>query len=683
MAVFTIQQAYQQLAAFVGAGQLREASSLYAAVRRNQPTTPDVLVVAASMASMLKNDGDSAVFISQAIAIEPELANPHAREGLLQYVLGNPSGAIAAYRRADLTSPLNLNRLATALLETGQLDESIGVLQRAIALKPDHVDALNNLGIALRQLQRFDESASVLSRAIAFKPDLVVAINNLGNTFEQAGRLNDALAMYERAVALQPNLAECHNNLGNALVRVNRFEDSLREYQRAVELNPNLADALINCGNALKETGDWDGAMRLYQRAAQVKPGSWTASNYLISLYYLPQMTPDAVLAEHRRWAASLPTVAPIAPPNDFDPNRRLRIGFISGDFRHHVVGYNLLPLFDHLDRANFEYFAYSASPLHDELTDRFRGNVDHWRPIHAMNDEQAARLIANDRIDILMDLSLHTGFNRLGIFNYRPAPLAGTFAGYPGTTGLSQIDFRLSDPQLDPPGLTEDFYAERTVRLPSSFWCYRPALDSPEVNALPALTNGFITFGYLGNFCKINPPVLALGAQVMNRTPRSRLMMISCPGPHRQHVARFMSQFGISADRIEFTDRQAQRQYLRLYNRIDLSLDTFPYNSHTTGLDALWMGVPLVTKVGPWAIGRAGFSHLTNVGLPELAAKDDHDFLETAAKLASDMPRLMELRSKLRQRLQASPLMEESGWAAGILNALRGLWVERCRSPR
>jgi predicted O-linked N-acetylglucosamine transferase (SPINDLY family) len=293
------------------------------------------------------------------------------------------------------------------------------------------------------------------------------------------------------------------------------------------------------------------------------------------------------------------------------------------------------------------------------------------------------AELVRRDGIDILVDLTVHMAHNRLLAFARRPAPVQVTWLGYPATTGMSAMDYRLSDPHLDPvstasnraPAQRDELYAEQTVRLPDSFWCYEPLSDGPTVNEPPAQRNGFITFGCLNNFCKVTGPTIKLWATVLTAAPDSRMLVLAPRGPAREHLLEKLQRNGVAPTRIEFADRCPRAKYLELYRRIDIGLDTFPYNGHTTTLDALWMGVPVVTVVGRTAVGRGGWSQLSNLGLKDLAARSSRHFARVASGLAHDRERLASLRSTLRARLARSPLMDAPRFARNIEAAYRQMW--------
>jgi predicted O-linked N-acetylglucosamine transferase (SPINDLY family) len=330
-------------------------------------------------------------------------------------------------------------------------------------------------------------------------------------------------------------------------------------------------------------------------------------------------------------------------------------------------------------DHAEFEITLYSNSVRSDRMTEQFESSADRWHTIAGWPDGRVVEQVRRDGIDILADLALHTARNRLAVFAHKPAPVQLTFAGYPGTTGLSAIDYRLTDPHLDPLGLDDACYSEESYRLPHSFWCFDPQSEEPAVGALPASKNGFVTFGCLNNFCKTNDDVFNLWAQVLREAPKSRLVLLAKEGSHRQRTVNFFADKGIGAGRVSFFSPQPRHQYLALYNEIDIGLDTLPYNGHSTSLDSFWMGVPVVTLIGKTVVGRAGLSQLTNLGLPELAADTPKRFVETAVTMAGDFSRLTALRSSMRRRMKSSPLMDAERFARGIEQAYRTMWQKWC----
>jgi len=540
-------------------------------------------------------------------------------------------------------------RLAREHHQAGRVGDAEIIYREILKRRPDLAEVWHLLGMLAGQIGRADAALALIQRSIQLQPDSAGAYSNLGNVFKDMGKLDEAIASYEKAVHLKPDFAQGHVNLGNVLKDVGRLDDAVAAYRQGIRLRPDLAEL---------------------------------PDNLLIALLYHPAYDGGMIHEELKRWntAHGKPLKRFIEPHgNERDPERRLRIGYVSADFRDHAVGRNLLPLFRQHDHAQFEIFCYANMLREDAMTGNFRSLIEGSHNIIGLSDSQAANHIRKDRIDILVDLALHTANNRLGIFARKPAPVQATFAGYPGSTGLETIDYRLTDPYLDPPGLNDSFYSEKSIRLADSFWCYDPLAAEPGVNSLPAQTQGFVTFGCLNNFCKVNEEVLRLWAQVLKKIDRSRLMVLCPEGSHRQRLLDFLHREGIASERIDLVAQRPRPKYMELYHRIDLGLDTFPYNGHTTSLESFWMGVPVVTLVGKTVVGRAGLSQLTNLGLTELVAQTPREYVDIAAGLAADLPKLAELRRTLRSRMERSPLMDAGRFARNIEAAYREMWGRWC----
>ena len=533
---------------------------------------------------------------------------------------------------------------------------------------------------------RFAEAEAWYRQILAANPKDAVAQANLGGVLLALGRAEEAVDASERALELRPDFPEVLNNLGNALHRAGRSEEALPRFRRAVELKPDWPVPCTNIGQTLRDCGQIEAALQWYDRALALRP-DWTEMHQvrLFALQFHPCFDPAAILREQRAWSArhAVPFKTLIQPhENERAPQRRLRVGYVSGDFHDHPAARNVLPLLRHHDRWRFEVFCYSNSAHVDALTDRCRAAADVWRDISTIRDEDAERLIRRDGIDILVDLSLHSARNRLLLLARKPAPVQATFIGYPAGTGVKAIDYRISDPRLDPPD-HDRFYVEQTIRLPDSFWCYDyEAMDlalAPDVNELPATKQDRITLGCLNNIHKVNAQVLDLWAQAMRALGHCRLVLLGGGSGYRRHVEARLQSHGIARDQLEFAEHRPRNEYLMLYQQIDLGLDTFPYNGHTTSLDSLWMGVPVVTLVGQTAVGRAGLSQSFNLGLSELAARSPEQFAELAVALARDIPRLSELRRTLRERMRASPLMDASRFARNVEIGYESMWRRWC----
>jgi predicted O-linked N-acetylglucosamine transferase (SPINDLY family) len=624
----------------------------------------------------------------QATRVRPDYAEAYYFQGAVLKDQGRLDDAIAAYRRAIALRPELAeahSNLGNALWNAKRFGEAIDAYRSAVALRPEDAEAHNGLGGALYSNHRLDEAIDTFRRAASLRPDHAEAHNNLGIALKAAGRPEEAVGVYLRSIEFRPDHAETHNNLGLALSELGRLDEAIAAFGQAISLRPDYAEAHINLGVVFKDQGRLDEALAEYRTAVALKPDMMVAaSNLLCNLHYHPDYDAQAILAEHRAWTRSSADslAAELGPPvNARAPDRRLRIGFVSPDFKNHPVGLSLVPLLSHLDRRQFEVVCYSDVKTADEATPLLRALTDEWRDIAGLGDSLVAQRIRDDRIDILVDLAVHTAGNRMLVFARRPAPVQVTMLGMPATTGLAAMDYRVTDPYLDPPGGGDENYAENLIRLPHSFWWYHPLDGTPQVQPLPALEKGYVTFGCLNNFVKVSRPALKLWLRILQAAvPGSRLVICARTGSHLDAVRALFAEGGVAQDRVEFTPWTSQARYFARYRDLDLSLDPFPYNGHTSALDSLWMGVPVITLAGRTAVGRGGVSILSNVGLPELIADTPDRYVEIAVDWASDLARLSALRAGLRERLRGSPLMDGAGYAADVGAALRRAWQAWCQ---
>jgi len=621
-----------------------------------------------------------------AIALKADFAEAHNQLGMVLDERGEFGEAVAAYRVAIRLRPDYAqahNNLGIALKRLGRLDDAVTAFNKAIELVPDYARAYSNLGSVLRDQGRLDEAIASCRRAAQLEPNSSEAFSNLGQALRDTGQLEQAEAACRSAIRLEPKKPAPYINLGNALREMGRLDEAVDAYRNAIEMDPKTTLAYSNLGVALKEQGLPDEAVRVLRRAIEIDPLCIDAhSNLVFSLYFLPGCDPETIVAEHREWdRRHAQQVADRILPhrNERSSDRRLRIGYVSADLRMHAAGRFLLPLLESHDRERFEIFAYSQAAMEDEFSGRLRAHTDGWRRVVGQSDDQAAEQIREDRIDILVDLSLHSAGNRLGVFARKPAPVQVSYLGYAGTTGLSAMDYRLTDPYLDPPGMNDSYYVERSIRLPETYWCYWPACAEIPVSELPAGEGRGVTFGSLNGFGKMNAQVLELWARLLLEVPKSRLVLHATEGNHRQRVIQVLENAGVDPQRLSFAGRVPTPDYYRQYHNIDIALDPFPYSGGTTNCDALWMGVPMVSLYGRLATARGGLSLLSNLGLGRLAVRSPEDFLKTAITLAGDVPELARLRATLRERMQASVLMDARRFAGRVEQAYRQMWLEWC----
>lgn len=581
---------------------------------------------------------------------------------------------------------LSVDREFTHALElhrAGRLAEAERGYRRILELEPEHADSLHLLGVVALQTGHLDVALALVQRAVALRPDGAVYRNNLGQILERLQRGDEAALAYRAALALDPGYAEACNNLGHWLQRRDHLAEAEAKFRQAIQLDARYAEPHTNLGNLLKDRGDLDAALAAYRRAIELRPDlSLLHSNLLLALHYHRDYSPADILREHRQWAAR--HVAPLKSArlphgNERDAERRLRVGYLSPDFREHALARFVLPAFEQHDRAQVEVFAYADVARPDAVTELIRAGVDHWRDVHALTDDQLADAVRGDGVDILVDLAAHSAHNRLLVFARKPAPVQVTYLAYCSTTGVDAIDYRLTDRFLDPPG-ADAHYTERSLRLPGCYWCY----SAPPVGGSPATERvaGPLTFGCLNNFAKVTDATLALWAELLQRVPEASLVLYARGESHRERVRAAFRRAGLAESRVGFVGWQTLQEYLDTYRGIDVALDPFPYAGGTTTCDALWMGVPVVTLTGATAVSRAGSTLLTNAGLSECVASTEAEYVDLAAGLLRDPARLAKLRRELRGRLERSPVMDAPGFTRGLEAALRAMWRSWCAQP-
>jgi protein O-GlcNAc transferase len=668
------------------AGHLDDAADVYREVLKDQPDQPDALHLL-GMIHNIRGEYEEAVrLIEKAIAAHPKSAQFHFNLGAALANLGRLDKAADAFQRATELDPKNADafaNLGNAMRRMHRPKEAIAACRRALQLKPNYLEAMITLGNALTDFGQKDESIQVFRKALALQPNSVTIRNNLGIALATWGDNDGAIAEYEAAILIEPERPELYSNLSNALRDKGMLDEAIAACRRAISLRPEFADAHTNLGQFLGAVGRLEWAIDICRRACKLRPGDPVAgSNLLFNMQFSPNYSWESLLDEHKEWNRRFgePPKELVRPhENVRSADRRLRVGFVSPNFSVHCQSLFTTPLLKHHDRDQVEVFCYSDTGRVDAVTEELKRSADQWRPLGYVSPAELADLVRGDRIDILVDLTMHMGGGRLLTMAMKPAPVQVTWLAYPGTTGLGTMDYRLTDPFLDPPGRHDKRYTEQSVRLADTFWCYDPygmgMKVLPEVGPLPAEKNGYVTFGSLNHLRKTNSGVMALWGRVMRETPGSRLLLLAPPGEARRWVLEGMREHGIEADRVDFVTRQSQELYLNEFNRIDLCLDTFPYNGHTTSLDSMWMGVPVVTRIGATVVGRAGWSQLSNLGLTELATDNDDAFVEIAKSLAGDLPRLAELRRTLRERMSQSPLMDGMRFAKSMEQSFRQMW--------
>jgi predicted O-linked N-acetylglucosamine transferase (SPINDLY family) len=707
------------------AGKNAEAAVLYRQVLAKDRNHPDALHLLGLIEFQLGKREAGIEMVRRSINLRP-MADACDNLGLLLATAGQAERAIEMHRRAIELNPRHvkaLHNLANLLHHANRLEEAVSAYQATLALQPNWAEALQNLGTTLQKMKRSAEAEVHLRRAIVLKPEMPDAHNNLGTIYSSRNQVDEAIAEFElclkynrdfapalsnlgaalrlrrrhpeaiaalkRAVELQPNMAEGHNNLGITLKEVFRLEEAIEAFKKALAIRPDLMDAWNNLGNAYKDGGKVPEAAAAYSRSLSIRNSDPRAfidatypgvhSNLVYTLEFHPDYDDESLLREQRRFNElyALPLKSKIRPfEHDRNPDRRLRIGYVSPYFYKQAESFFVLPLLEHHDHQNFEIHCYSSVIRPDPTTDQTRQCADGWHDVRTLNDEELAQKLRADRIDVLVDLAMHMAHNRLLTFARKPSPVQVCWLAYPGGTGLDTMDYRLTDRFLNPPDQPMPAYTEESIYLPDIWCCYAP-LEEIEVQVIRK--EGPITFGSINNPCKLNEALLELWSKVLHAVPGARLLLQAISEEHRDELRRSFQKLEIQADRLIFTQRAKRTEYLHLYDQIDIALDPLPYNGITTTCDALWMGVPVVTLVGKTAAGRAGHGLLSQVGLEELVARDEESFVKLAAGLAGDAARLAELRRTLRERMRTSPLTDGKRFARNMETAYRQMWRRWC----
>lgn len=557
----------------------------------------------------------------------------------------------------------------------------------ALALTPGAEAGWRGLCLALRGQSRLAEALQAGRRAVRLDPCHPLTHDNLAGVLYVQGDVAAAARHCGHALALAPAHPALCVNFGFMAMDAGALLTAIAWFERALALDGAALDPRLGLAACLRESGDFDGALAACRAALARHPRSVTAyQNTLMTLLYAPQVTAAQLAAAHRGFAGCGGPAAVLPPAaNPRDPDRRLVVGYVSGDFRDHPVGGFLAPVLAAHDPSAVRVLCYSENPFDDGVTARLRGLAAGWRSIAGLDDGAAAAQIRADGVDVLVDLAGHTAHNRLPLFALRPAPVQVSWLGYPAGTGEPAIAARVTDAAADPPGV-EAVTGERLLRLAGGFLCYEPPAAAPPPAPLPALARGRVTFGSFNTPSKLNPAVIALWAALLRRVPGSRLCLksrgLGDAGLVRRLTAAFAGH-GVDADRLDLRGWSADAAgHFAAYNDVDIALDPFPYNGTTTSCDALWMGAPLVTLAGDRHAGRVGVSLLTALDLPGLIAADPQAYVEIAAGLAADRARLAALRAGLRPRMAASSLCDAPGLARRLEAAWRTLWREWCGMP-
>lgn len=649
----------------------------------------------------------------KAILLRPDHADALNNLGNILAATGRLEEAHTCYQRAVESRPdfyLSFNNLGNVLTEKGDYEKAAKSYRRAIDIRRDYADAFSNLGNVLLLLHQETEALDFCMKAVELEPDSPECRKNLGNVLACLGRFEEAIVHYRAALELLPGelptesstdihplqdgarnvtekiplAAEILFGLGNSYKGLHRFKEAAAHFRQATTVMPIFDKAYNNLGNVRKDQGRLDEALACYKRAVEVGRDCAEAhSNLIFAMNYSDAYSVRDILEESLRWDMSHgkqnePRRRPHA--NSKDPLRKIRIGYVSSDFRRHPVGYFLLPVLPSHDREKFIIHCYSCCQQEDEITRRLKTASDCWEVVEGMGDLELAEMIRSAGIDILVDLSGHTAGNRLPMFTLEPAPIQVTWAGYVGTTGLSSMNYLLSDQHETPEGV-DHLYVEEIIRLPNDYICYEPPAYAPSVSPLPMLRQDHCTFGCFNNLNKVTPGVVEIWSEILRLLPEARLLLVTGQlndSETKDRYHRLFSDQGV-ATRVDLQGAVPHRELLRRYNDVDVALDPFPYSGGLTTLESLWMGVPVVTMAGERFAGRHSLTHLTNVGLQDLVAGNSAEYIKIAASLASNPAQLQKMRWELRARMAASPICDGRGFTRNLENTFQNMFAKWC----
>jgi predicted O-linked N-acetylglucosamine transferase (SPINDLY family) len=624
----------------------------------------------------------------RALALAPDFADAlHARGNALRE-LQRFDDALQSYEQALRGAPQHLAALASQadlLVHLGRQEAALPVLNQVIRLKPDHLEALLLRGTLRYQRTELDAAQADFARVVQLDPNRYEGFLNIGNVHFSMRRYPQALGNYDAALRLRPDNAIAHLCRSMVLEAGGELDQALEANARALALDPELAEAISNQGSLLVSARQLEAAVQCFRKACELKPDLANArSSLLYALIFMRDVEPEQVREEALRWnqqhAAGLPTYrhsVPGAAP------RRLRLGYVSSDLRNHAVANFMEPVLQSHDGKAFDVHCYHCSPLYDAVSKTLSRHVKHWVDASRLSAEALAQRIHEDRIDVLVDLAGHTAGNRLLSFARRPAPVQFTYLGYPGTTGLGAMDYRITDIYTDPPE-AQAHYTENLLRLPHSLWCYRPAAGMPSISPLPASHRGHLTLGSFNGFRKLDRRSVELWAKLMRAVPDARLVVATVPeGAARSAFLEEMVALGVGAARIDILGNLSSLEFWNGLASVDIALDPVSVNGATTSCESLWLGVPVLSRVGGRFLERAGLSILSTAGLPEFACETDEACVELVQGLAADLPRLAALRAGMRAQLRPTTLIDAKAFTRSLEQLYREGWERWAQDPR
>ena len=633
---------------------------------------------------------DAASHLHLALARKPEFPEAYVALSNVCDSQGNTAAAFTALEAALVQRPDYagaLRNYGLVLRNAGRLREAESALRKAAGIEPDNPQIRLDLANLLRSRGALQEAEQLLLSTLRLRADDPEALAALFHVYDSQGNLAAAADALEQVLKQRPDWVGALNNYGNVLKKLRRMTDAEAAFRRAIELDPSFVATYRGLGGILIAQSRVPEALKVFRAGRAIDPeGFDLESAGLYALNLTDDLSSNEIFARHRAFGERLETKCPkrTAPfPNERDPERRLRIGYLSADLYQHPVALFAMPLLERRDKSLYENYCYSTGTVQDGTTRKLQSLAEGWRDAASMSDAELIGQIAADGIDILVDLTGHSGDFRPGVLARQPAPVQVIWLGYPYTSGTTRVQYRLTDSHTDPPEFADRYHTERLLRLPHSQWCYRPFVSVDCAGSTPAKRNGFVTFGSFNEFSKLSPSVRRLWAAILVQLPSARLAIARISeGPARDSLLRDFEAAGVARDRITFLAPVAMDEYYRRFGSVDIALDSAPYSGCTTTCDTLWMSVPLVTLAGPLSPARSSASILTTVGLPEWIATTPDDYVRLAVQLARDEAAMTGSRDSLRARMAASPVMDEAGFARDVERACRQMWRAWCERP-
>lgn len=672
-------------------GAVREALKGYKNILKKEPAN-----LAAKMfyGVALEQDGKSAQalkVLNEVLKVAPQSADIYYHLSSVYQSMARLDDAHAAIDQALQIKPdsaVYLSRRAKVLVDEGKPDQGLQDALRALEIQPDYIEALLHTGICYSAMAMFDDAMAMYKKVLSLSPSNAEAANNIGSLYMTFEKYDEAIDWFAKAMELRPDYGSAHNNIAVCYYQTAEQAKALHHFDKALEYKVGDAGILANKAGVLRHIGHFDDAVALFEKALKLNPNlPHVHSNYLMALHYIPDLSRkkiyDAHIAYDKKFCAELAPKDPIKFDLDHTTDKKLRVGMVSANFNRHPVGYMILPALDHMDKNKVEFYTYSdlRTDKNDDFTARIKGNSAQWHDTLGVTDVALYEKIKNDNIDILLDLTGHAeGGGRLPVFARRAAPVQVEWiGGLFDTSGLSEMDWIIGDAIEIPEG-DDKWYSEQVYRMPDDYVCYEPPHYAADVGPLPALENGFVTFGNLNNPAKINDFSIRLWSKVLMAVPNSKMLFSSRAFSKdilRDRVIDIFSQNDIGVDRLILEEGAGHIDFVATYNRIDIALDPYPYSGGLTTCEALWMGTPVITVPGETFAGRHAATHLYNAGMKDWIAETEDDYVDLAVRWAQNLKGLSELRLSLREKVRGSPLTDGVKFARNLEIAFRTMWKD------